>query len=130
MVSALLFERIFSWFETRIDPLVPLPDRPVPRGALSYLWFFVSQARWAFAAMLVLGGLTALIEAALYVFVGDLVDMMETGARADFVTDHAVMLALMAGTGLLLRPAVARSENHAQVGCCLLYILEYFDSEL
>ena len=146
MVSALLFERIFSWFETRIDPLVPLPDRPVPRGALSYLWFFVSQARWAFAAMLVLGGLTALIEAALYVFVGDLVDMMETGARADFVTDHAVMLALMAVTVLLLRPAVAaltalveeqiivpgffnlvRFQGHAQViGKSLSYFQDEF----
>ncbi|MBL6431847.1 MAG: hypothetical protein HPM95_14730 [Alphaproteobacteria bacterium] len=61
---------------------MPLPDRPVPRGALAYLWFFfVSQARWAFAAMLVLGGVTAVIEASLYVFVGDLVDRMQAGGR-------------------------------------------------
>ncbi|MCA1242316.1 ABC transporter ATP-binding protein/permease [Stappia stellulata] len=106
-MSALLFERIFSWFERRIDPLVPLPERPVPRGALAYLWFFVSQARWAFAAMLVLGGVTAVIEASLYVFVGDLVDRMQAGGRDSFMRDNGLALALMALTILILRPLAA-----------------------
>lgn len=102
-----VIERIFIWFEGRIDPLAPLPDRPVPRGALGYLWFFVSQARWAFLAMLVLGGVTAVIEASLYVFVGELVDRMQAGARDSFLRDHGLMLALMAGTILVLRPLAA-----------------------
>lgn len=102
-----MFERLLVWFETRLDPLAPLPGRPVPRTGFGYLWFFVSQAKAAFLAMLVLGGLTALIEAALYVFVGDLVDMMQSGARADFLADHASVLVAMALTVLVLRPVVS-----------------------
>ncbi|WP_417768302.1 ABC transporter ATP-binding protein [Stappia sp.] len=141
-----MFERLLVWFETRLDPLAPLPGRPVPRTGFGYLWFFVSQAKAAFLAMLVLGGLTALIEAALYVFVGDLVDMMQSGARADFLADHAPVLVAMALTVLVLRPVVSaltslveeqiivpgffnlvRLQGHAQVvGKSLAYFQDEF----
>ena len=141
-----MFERLLVWFETRLDPLAPLPGRPVPRTGFGYLWFFVSQAKAAFLAMLVLGGLTALIEAALYVFVGDLVDMMQSGARADFLADHASVLVAMALTVLVLRPVVSaltslveeqiivpgffnlvRLQGHAQVvGKSLAYFQDEF----
>jgi ATP-binding cassette subfamily B multidrug efflux pump len=141
-----VFERLLVWFETRLDPLKPLPDRPVPKTGFGYLWFFVSQAKAAFLAMLVLGGVTALIEAALYVFVGDLVDMMQSGARADFLADHAPVLIAMALTVLVLRPVVAaltslveeqiivpgffnlvRLQGHAQVvGKSLAYFQDEF----
>jgi len=102
-----VIDRLLRWFETRIDPLAPLPARAVPSGAFGYLWFFVSQAKLAFAAMLVLGGITAVIEAALYVYVGDLVDLMQTGARATFLRDHGGTLFLMGATVLLVRPLAA-----------------------
>ncbi len=141
-----MFDRLLAWFESRLDPLTPLPARPVPRTGFGYLWFFVSQAKGAFAAMLVLGGLTALIEAALYVFVGDLVDMMQTGMRATFLTDNALVLAGMVATVLVLRPLVSaltalveeqiivpgffnlvRLQGHAQVvGKSLAYFQDEF----
>uniref|UniRef100_UPI003BABEAEE ABC transporter ATP-binding protein n=1 Tax=Stappia sp. TaxID=1870903 RepID=UPI003BABEAEE len=102
-----MFDRVFSWFERRIDPLAPLPLQDPPRGAFGYLWFFVSQARLTFLAMLVLGGITALVEAVLYVFVGDLVDRMQAGERVSFIADNAWPLALMALTVLVIRPLVA-----------------------
>lgn len=102
-----MFDRVFSWFEKRIDPLAPLPLGDPPRGALAYLWFFVSQARLTFLAMLVLGGITALVEALLYVFVGDLVDRMQSGDRASFLVDNAWPLAVMGLTVLVIRPLVA-----------------------
>ena len=141
-----MIERLLAWFEGRLDPLAPLPDRPVPRTAFAYLWFFVSQARLTFLAMLVLGGLTALIEAALYVFVGDLVDRMQAGTRTEFLAEHGTVLILMALTVLLLRPLIAtlnalveeqivvpgffnlvRMQGHAQVvGKSLAYFQDEF----
>ncbi len=73
---------------------------------MAFLWFFVSQARWVFLAMLVLGGATALIEALLFVFVGDLVDMMQSGAKADFFAREAPTLLMMAAVVLVLRTMV------------------------
>ena len=102
-----MFDRVFSWFERRIDPLAPLPAQDPPRGAFAYLWFFVSQARLTFLAMLVLGGITALVEALLYVFVGDLVDRMQAGERASFIADNAWPLALMGLMVVVIRPLVA-----------------------
>ncbi|MHC5652522.1 ABC transporter ATP-binding protein [Stappia sp. ICDLI1TA098] len=102
-----MIERIYSWFERRIDPFAPLPDRPVPGTGFGYLGFFVGQARLAFLAMLVLGGATALIEAALYIFVGDLVDLMQGGPRQGFWITNLPVLAMMAGTVLVIRPVVA-----------------------
>ena len=141
-----MLERLFAWFEGRLDPLAPLPDRPVPGTGFGYLWFFVSQARVTFLVMLVLGGITALIEAALYVFVGDLVDMMQAGTRADFLAQNATILILMGLTVLVVRPLIAaltalveeqvvvpgffnlvRMQGHAQVvGKSLAYFQDEF----
>ncbi|MBA5775733.1 ABC transporter ATP-binding protein [Stappia sp. F7233] len=79
----------------------------MPSDAVGFLLYFVSQARGVFLAMLILGGLTALIEAALYVFVGDLVDLMQQGEREGFFLRHAGLLLLMAAAVLVFRSLVA-----------------------
>ncbi|WP_343035947.1 ABC transporter ATP-binding protein [Hongsoonwoonella zoysiae] len=98
---------IFRWFESRIDPFAKRPDQPMPRDVLAFLRFFVAQARWVFVTMLVLGGLTALIEAMLYVFVGWLIDLMGEGGRATFFADHWPLLFTMAATVVIFRTLVA-----------------------
>ncbi len=75
-------ERLFRLFESWIDPFRAAPAGPPPTRALDFIWHFVRQSKGAFAAMLVLGGLVALVEAALFWFTGRLVDVLGSADRA------------------------------------------------
>jgi ATP-binding cassette, subfamily B, multidrug efflux pump len=73
---------VFRLFERWIDPFRE-PEEPVPPDAgPAFLWHYVSQAKGAFISMLILGGLVALMEAALFWFVGRLVDVLSAFDRA------------------------------------------------
>ncbi|MBY5623007.1 ABC transporter ATP-binding protein [Rhizobium leguminosarum] len=67
---------ILRRFETWIDPFRPRANLQPPRSTLGFIWFYIGQARTPFIAMLVLGGASAAIEAALFWFVGRLVDIL------------------------------------------------------
>ena len=68
--------RFFRFFETFARPFErPDPGRP-PAGGIAFIAHYARQLRGGFVAMLCFGGMTALIEAALFVLVGVIVDMM------------------------------------------------------
>ncbi|MEO0327352.1 MAG: ABC transporter ATP-binding protein [Pseudomonadota bacterium] len=71
-----LIERVFRRFEGWIDPFKPLEDYEPPNRLVAYVWFYVAQAKWAFLALLVLGLLTALLEALVFSYVGQVVDLL------------------------------------------------------
>jgi ATP-binding cassette subfamily B multidrug efflux pump len=77
-IASMLLRTVFRRFETWIDPFGPRDNLQPPRSAGGFIWFYVGQAKWPFLAMLVLGGLSAAIEAALFWFVGRLVDILAT----------------------------------------------------
>ncbi len=79
---AMAITQFFRFFETRIRPLAEKGDLRPPEGTIAFIWFYVRQAKTPFLAMLVLGGLTAAIEAALFWFVGRLVDILASIDRA------------------------------------------------
>lgn len=71
-----LIDRFFSLAEDRIDAF-RLPDDPEPpSGLFAYVWFYVRQVKWAFALMLVFGFLNAAVEAIVFAFVGEIVDIL------------------------------------------------------
>ncbi|MBX4930193.1 ABC transporter ATP-binding protein [Rhizobium bangladeshense] len=67
---------VFRLFETWIDPFRPRDNLQPPRATLGFIWFYIGQAKMPFIAMLILGGMSAAIEAALFWFVGRLVDIL------------------------------------------------------
>ena len=73
---------VFRFFETWIQPFAHREALQPPRGLLGFIWFYIAQAKAPFIAMLVLGGMSAAIEAALFWFVGRLVDILATVDRA------------------------------------------------
>lgn len=99
-------DRIFRLFESWLDPFRKPPADPLPPGVLAFLMFFARQARWLFVLMLVLGGLMAGVEAAIYAFVGVIVDLLETSSREGFFEANWPLLLGMAATVLILRSAV------------------------
>ncbi|MGR9171482.1 ABC transporter ATP-binding protein [Rhizobium sp. KDH_Rht_773_N] len=74
----MLLTPILRLFETWIDPFRARDNLQPPRNTFGFIWFYIGQARWPFLAMLVLGGMSAAIEAALFWFVGRLVDILST----------------------------------------------------
>ncbi|MCK7615786.1 ABC transporter ATP-binding protein [Roseibium sediminicola] len=91
----------------------------MPRGGAAFLFYFVSQVRWPFAVMLLLGGAAAFVEVAIFNFLGDLVDLLDTADRDTFFSDHAGALLGMAFVIVIVRVLVnslmALSEEQAVV---------------
>ncbi|WP_366525215.1 ABC transporter ATP-binding protein [uncultured Roseibium sp.] len=98
---------LFRLFESWIDPFRNPPDMEMPRGGIRFLLFFISQVRWPFVAMLVLGCLSAFVEVTIFNFLGRIVDLLESGDRATFFSDHASTLLSMGLVVLVLRTLVA-----------------------
>lgn len=103
----MIFRPLLLIFERWINPFLPLASYRPPRTLLAFLWHYVGQAKAAFAAMLVLGGLVALLEAALFYFVGKLVDVLDSAQPSDgwagLIGDHGPVLAFMLFVVILAR---------------------------
>ncbi len=74
----MLLTPILRLFETWIDPFRARDNLQPPRSTFGFIAFYIGQAKWPFIAMLILGGMSAAIEAALFWFVGRLVDILST----------------------------------------------------
>ncbi len=71
-----LFDPVFRLFESWIDPFAERPDYEPPNRLLAYVWHYVGQTRWAFFALLLYGFFNAVVEATVFTFVGELVDLL------------------------------------------------------
>ncbi|PZM13808.1 ABC transporter ATP-binding protein [Rhizobium tubonense] len=73
----MLIRAVFRTFETWLDPFYRKGDLRPPRSLYSFIWYYVGQAKVPFLAMAALGGAVAMLEAALFWFVGHLVDILD-----------------------------------------------------
>ena len=78
-----MISTVFRAFESWIKPFARREDLKPPENVFAFIWFYISQAKAPFLGMLVLGGVTAAIEAALFWFVGRLVDILATVKPGD-----------------------------------------------
>ena len=74
----MIIKSVVRLFENWIDPFGHRDELQPPSRTAAFVWFYVSKAKWAFATMAVFGGAVAVLEAALFWFVGRLVDMLDT----------------------------------------------------
>lgn len=72
----MILDSFFKKFETVIDPFEEVDNLRPPIGTLAFIWHYISQAKPVFALMLVIGGLIALLEAAMFYFIGLIVDFL------------------------------------------------------
>jgi ATP-binding cassette subfamily B multidrug efflux pump len=103
----MIFRSISRLFESWIDPFRPRDNYRPPEKALAFVWHFVSQAKGAFLAMLVLGGVVAMLEAGLFWFTGRLVDLLDgatpAAGWAGLLGDHGLEILGMAFIVLVVR---------------------------
>ncbi|SEK66451.1 ATP-binding cassette, subfamily B, multidrug efflux pump [Pseudoxanthomonas sp. GM95] len=95
---------IFRWFETLID-VFDRPDQGAPpHGLARFYWHYLRRGGWVLAAMCVVGFAVALVEVALFDFLGKLVDLAKAEDAAGFFDRHGAQLLGMAAIAVLLRP--------------------------
>jgi len=94
---------IFRWFESLIDAFKEPVDGMPPKRVLPFYVFYLRQAWPVFAAAGVVGLGVALVEVALFGFLGRIVDMTREPA-AGFFSRHAGELVWMAFVAMIARP--------------------------
>ena len=67
---------IYGLFESWLAPFQEPADLQPPQKLIAFIWHYAKQAKGPFLLMLVVGGLTPLIDAGLFYFVGRLVDIL------------------------------------------------------
>jgi ATP-binding cassette subfamily B multidrug efflux pump len=115
--------RIARWFEARVNPTaapgevaarpfgVAVPHHAPPRTLLGFYWHFARQARGLFAGLFLAGLAVALLDAAIPVFIGALVGLLETHGPERLWHDAWPMLLGMALLLLVARPAAIAVQN-------------------
>ncbi len=101
-------DKFFRFFEQFAQPFQrPDPGRP-PSGGIPFIAHYARQTKGNFVAVLIVGGLTALVEASMFVLVGVIVDMMSGGAEpTNFVSDNLTTLLLFALLVAVVRSTIA-----------------------
>jgi ATP-binding cassette subfamily B multidrug efflux pump len=99
-----LFSPLHRIFESWLDPFRPVANLQPPSGP-AFFWHYIRQAKLPFLSLLILGGAVALVEAALFYYVGRLVDILDvanqaagwSGLIAASGTELAIMLVVVLG---------------------------------
>jgi ATP-binding cassette subfamily B multidrug efflux pump len=108
-----MLARVFRWFETLINPYPPVPQIQPPARVGAFFWFCLRPVWWAFAALALVTVTAAVIEVAIYAFIGRIIDLMRDSANpSNFFSDHGVELAFMAFIALIARPALSALANN------------------
>lgn len=100
-----LFSPFHRIFESWLDPFRHTDNLQPPAAGPRFFWHYIRQAKLPFLSLLILGGAVALVEAALFYYVGRLVDMLDAanqGAGWDGLiaangTELVVMLVVVLG---------------------------------
>jgi hypothetical protein len=87
-----------------IDPFRHLPDSKPPGDVWRVYAYFLREVRGVFVFLLVVGLAGALIEVALFEFLGRIVDMIQATPGAAFFTQHRNALLWMAFVAVIARP--------------------------
>ncbi|MFV3304325.1 ABC transporter ATP-binding protein [Pseudomonas sp. NY15181] len=95
---------LYRRFERLIDPFRDVPERMPPSDVIRFYVYYLRQVWPVFLALLFVGLIVALIEVALFSYLGRIVDLAQGSAPADFFSLHGRELIWMAVVALILRP--------------------------
>ena len=95
---------LYRRFERLIDPFRDVPERMPPSDVVRFYVYYLRQVWPVFLALLFVGLIVALIEVALFSYLGRIVDLAQGTAPADFFSLHGRELIWMAVVALILRP--------------------------
>ena len=77
-----VFSPFHKIFESWLDPFHHTDNLQPPSNGPAFFWHYIRQAKLPFLSLLILGGAVALVEAALFYYVGRLVDILDASTQA------------------------------------------------
>lgn len=92
--------------ERLIDPFRRLPDTQPPDSVWRFYAYFLREVWGVFVLLLIVGLIGALVEVALFTFLGRLVDLAREAPDGNFFARHRNELLWMAFVALVLRPVM------------------------
>jgi len=102
---------MFRWFESLIDPLKEPIDATPPQHVARFYLFYLRQIWPVFLAALLAGFGSALVDVALFDFLGRIVDMVAATPASDLFRVHGHELLWMAAIVLFARPVLYGLHN-------------------
>ncbi len=101
-----LQDRFYAPFENVVDAFGDTDREVLPRDAWQFILFFARQAKFPFILLLIAGGLSGAVDAALYWSVGWLIDLLDASSPATLLRDYWPHLAAFLALVLVIRAAV------------------------
>jgi ATP-binding cassette subfamily B multidrug efflux pump len=89
-----MINRLFSWFERRLDPFPNQPGVMPPAGTLAFIWHYGRPAAPLVLCISLLATVIAVCEVAIYGLTGALVDWLAVQDRATFLDRHGLTIAI------------------------------------
>ncbi|MDM7554307.1 ABC transporter ATP-binding protein [Xanthomonas fragariae] len=102
---------MFRWFESLIDIFPPIEQEMPPRSVWMFYLYYLRPLWTILLATLVAGLLLALVEVAVFDFLGRIVDMLAERPGPEFFRRHASELVWMALITLVARPVFTGLHN-------------------
>ncbi|WNL48225.1 ABC transporter ATP-binding protein [Dyella sp. BiH032] len=97
---------MFRWFESLIDAFKE-PEEGMPPASVGRFYVFYLRQVWpVFAAAIVVGFGVAIVEVAMFGFIGRIVDLAKGAPGADFFRAHGRELLWMGAVTLVARPVL------------------------
>lgn len=97
---------MLKWLSSLSDPFVEAPVERPPLQLMAFYRHFIAPVRGLLAAIIAVSLIASLSELALFVFLGQLVDLTtEATSPATFFSDNAWLLVGMTVVVLIIRPA-------------------------
>jgi len=114
---------ISGLFETWIDPFAPRKDLQPPATVWPFIWHYLKLAKGPYVLVLLFGGLTSLLEALFFYYMGRLVDLLDSadpalgwqGLLADHGAELGIMLAVVV-VGRFVAPALGALVEEQTIG--------------
>ncbi len=94
--SKTMLNKIFSWFESRIDPYPEAAPKTPEKGLWRFVWSSMSGVRKWIAALAVLTAGIGIMEALVFQFMGKIVEWLGKYAPAELFAEKGWELAAMA----------------------------------
>ncbi|MEA9482694.1 ABC transporter ATP-binding protein [Xanthomonas campestris] len=102
---------MFRWFESLIDTVPPIEREMPPRSVWRFYLHYLRPLWPILLATLIAGLLLALVEVAMFDFLGRIVDMLAEQPGPEFFRRHAGELVWMAAITLVARPFFTGLHN-------------------
>ena len=104
--------KLLDYFESLIQPFKNTDDVAPPTTLFQFYWFYMRQIKPLFLVLLTVGFFVAILEIALFSFIGQIVDMIESvSSPSELFSEHKGTLLWMLFVIVIARPFVSLCHN-------------------